>query len=104
MSTSEPVADVDVPVLVIGGSLVGLASAMFLAQAAAEQISDQDKQAWVMAVLARTAMSAGNVDRAQLLAQAIPNLSWRARVLADLARAATGARDLNRAQKLVTST
>jgi len=32
MATTDPVADVDVPVLVIGGSLVGLATSMFLAQ------------------------------------------------------------------------
>ncbi|HEY4608279.1 MAG TPA: FAD-dependent monooxygenase, partial [Ilumatobacteraceae bacterium] len=32
MSTTDPAAGVDVPVLVIGGSLVGLATSMFLAQ------------------------------------------------------------------------
>ena len=39
MATTDPVAEVDVPVLVIGGSLVGLATSMFLAQHGVDVLS-----------------------------------------------------------------
>ena len=39
MSSTDPVAEVEVPVLVIGGSLVGLATSMFLAQHGVEVLS-----------------------------------------------------------------
>jgi len=42
--SSAPVADIEVPVLVIGGSLVGLASAMFLAQHGVEVLSVERHQ------------------------------------------------------------
>jgi len=39
MSTTDPAGEVDVPVLVIGGSLVGLATSMFLAQQGVDVLS-----------------------------------------------------------------
>jgi len=58
------------------------------AEAAARLITDSDRQARVLADLAKAAAQAGDLDRAQELARSITNPDQRARTLIDLATGA----------------